>query len=63
MLHYLPKPQPVGVRLAKLDDVPMKERQSALHRLLASGQINAAEAEALLDLIIDPGHHSTRIAA
>lgn len=63
-IHYLtPKPSPTGDQLVRLDTVPLKDRQHALHQLMAQGHITAEESEALLDLIIDPGDHSTRVAA
>ncbi len=65
MLSYLtpPKAQPVGTTLVRLDSIPLKDRQAALHKLMSQGAITAEESEALLDLIVDPGDHSTRIAA
>jgi len=58
-----PTPTPVGNTLIRLADIPLKQRQQALHKLLAQHAITPEETEQLLDLILDPGHHSTRIAA
>ncbi len=65
MLSYLtpPKPNPTGSQLVRLDTVPLKDRQAALHKLMSQGAITAEECESLLDLVVDPGDHSTRIAA
>ena len=61
--YLTPKAQPCGTELRRLEDVPLKTRQAALHRLMAQGQITPEESEALLDLIVDPGDCSTRLAA
>ncbi len=61
--YLTPKAQPCGTTLARLSDVPLAKRQAALHKLMAQGLVSAEESEALLDLVIDPGDHSTRVAA
>lgn len=62
-LAYLPKPNPTGTELVRLDTVPLEDRQAALHECIAKGDITLDEVEGLLEFICNPGDHSTRVAA
>jgi hypothetical protein len=62
-ISTVPKPQPCGTKLVRLRDVPLAERQRAYHHLVRTSVVSPEEAEALLDLIIDPGDKGGRVAA
>jgi len=61
--HLRRKPDPTGVRLVRLADVPPRERVRAFERLVARGELSEEEAWALLPTVLDPGDRSFRVAA
>ena len=63
-LNYLtPKVEPTGNQLARLADVPLEQRLAALHHIMVKDTLTAEEAQTMLDMCLDPGDLSTRIAA
>ncbi len=62
--NYLtPKAEPTGSTLVRLQDVPLADRLAALHRIMARDNLSGDEAATMLDLCLDPGDASARIAA
>ncbi len=63
-IKYLtPKTEPVGTTLVRLIDVPLEDRLHALHRIMARDNLTGEEAQTILDMCLDPGDLSARIAA
>ncbi len=63
-INYLtPKAEPTGNQLIRLEDVPLADRLAALHRIMARDNLSGEEAATMLDLCLDPGDTSARIAA
>ncbi len=61
--YLIPKVEPTGNQLVRLEDVPLKDRLEALHRIMARDNLTGEEAQVILDLCLDPGDASARIAA
>ena len=63
-INYLtPKADPTGSTLVRLADVPLTDRLAALHHIMVRDTLTAEEAQTMLDMCLDPGDLSTRIAA
>jgi hypothetical protein len=63
LTHMHAKPNPTGNTLVRLADITLEARLDAIHHMMKHRQLTDDEAVVILDLCIDPGDCSCRIAA
>jgi hypothetical protein len=61
--HLTEKTYPTGNTLVRLADITLQARLEAIHHMMRHQQLTDDEAVVMLDLCIDPGDCSCRIAA